>query len=257
MSIAGLMVADKPGSYHHNMSKQETHRRNITYADLAARDRLAAIWDRKAKDLGVTEMTVADLLDRSQGLVNQYRLGRLALNYKAVLAFAQALQVDPSDIRDDLPEQQLQSPKSTNRIAEKWTDIASYNQHVAAGDGIVPEEYAETHTLKFKVSSLQRKGLHARKLNVFYAKGDSMEPRIHDGDAVLFDSSDTALKDGAIFVVKLNGELLVKRLNQYGKQWFLVSDNGSDPKWKRPIVIDQSSEFEVLGRVRWIGSWED
>lgn len=64
-----------------------------------------------------------------------------------------------------------------------------------------------------------------------------MEPRIHDGDALLFDSDDTSPKDGVIYVVRYDGQYFVKRLAQYGKQWFLVSDNGSDPRWKKPIPV--------------------
>lgn len=256
-SIAGLIEKDKPDSYSPRMNDREPRRRNISHDDLAARDRLAEIWDAKAKALGVTEMTVADLLDRSQGLVNQYRSGRLALNYRAVLAFAQALDIDPTEIRSDLPEQQLSQYKSPHRVSEDWADIPAYDQSVAAGDGMSPDEYAAADSLKFKRSSLQRKGLYAKKLNVFYAKGDSMEPRIHDGDALLFDSDDTTPKDGVIFVVKYDGQYFVKRLAQYGKQWFLVSDNGTDPRWKKPIPVDTNTDFEVLGRVRWIGSWED
>lgn len=138
-----------------------------------------------------------------------------------------------------------------------WADITAYSQQAAAGDGLTPEEYAETHSLKFKASSLQRKGLFARKLHVFYARGDSMEPRIHDGDALLFDAGDTVPRDGVIYVVRYQAGYMVKRLHQYGNQWFLVSDNSADPKWRKPVPVDFTEDFEVLGRVRWIGSWED
>lgn len=138
-----------------------------------------------------------------------------------------------------------------------WQDITAYGQQVAAGDGMTAEEYADTHSLKFKRSSLQRKGLYARKLSVFYASGDSMEPRIRHGDALLFDADDTKPKDGVIYVVRYDGTYLVKRLHQYGEEWFLVSDNASDPKWRKPIPVKNAVDFEVLGRVRWIGSWED
>ncbi|WP_298580530.1 XRE family transcriptional regulator [uncultured Luteimonas sp.] len=138
-----------------------------------------------------------------------------------------------------------------------WTDVTAYAQDVAAGDGMTAVEYAETHSLKFKASSLQRKGLYARKLHVFYARGDSMEPRIHDGDALLFDSDDTVPRDGAIYVVQYDGTYYVKRLHQYGEQWFLVSDNTSDPKWRKPLPVQFGDGLEILGRVRWIGSWED
>lgn len=239
------------------MPEKRRHTRTFTLADKAARDRLQAIWDRKAEALGVNQQTVADLMERSQGLVSQYQIGRLALNYRAVMAFAKALEVDPTEIRSDLPELQplIEGPALIEQSS--WLDVLVYDQGVAAGDGMVPDDYAETDRLKFKRSSLQRKGLASRKLEVFYARGDSMEPRIHDGDALLIDRTDTNPVDGVIYMVSYNGELYVKRLHQYGNQWFLVSDNGSDPKWRKPRPVDIGSTLEIIGRVRWIGSWED
>lgn len=148
-------------------------------------------------------------------------------------------------------------PRDASSLDDDWKDVIRYRQAAAAGDGANPDEYAETDRLKFKSSSLRKKGLHARKLAVFYADGDSMEDRIHNGDALLFNQDDTAPLDGKIFVVKYKGDYLVKRLEQYGQQWFLKSDNTDDPKWKKPVPVTIGDTCEIIGRVRWIGSWED
>lgn len=137
-----------------------------------------------------------------------------------------------------------------------WADVRGYRQGVALGPGAALDEYAEAHKLKFRSTSLRRKGLHAESLAVYYGSGDSMEPRIHDGDAILFDTSDTTPKDDAIFVVEYDGDIMAKRLLKLGDQWFLASDNGDDPRWRKPVPIDPDKGFQVVGRVRWIGSWE-
>jgi len=141
--------------------------------------------------------------------------------------------------------------------ADDWTDITGFAQSAAAGDGSAPDDYAETHTLKFKSSSLRRKGLFARKLAVFYARGDSMLPRIHDGDALLFDQGSTSPEDDKIFIVRFEGHFYAKRLLNLGGEWFLASDNPYDPRWRKPIPVRSDETFEIVGRVRWIGSWED
>lgn len=125
------------------------------------------------------------------------------------------------------------------------------------GDGSLPQDYAETHKLKFKASSLRRKGLFAKNLAVYYGSGDSMEPRIRDGDAILFDMSDTAPKDDNIYIVNYDGHVMAKRLQKLGKDWFLVSENRENPKWRKPVLINFDDGFSIVGRVRWIGSWED
>jgi Predicted transcriptional regulator len=138
-----------------------------------------------------------------------------------------------------------------------WADILGVKQAAALGDGAEPDEYAETHKLKFRAESLKRKHLKADKLAVIYGKGDSMYPTIKDGDAILVDLSDKEPRDEKLFVITYGRDLFAKRLVRLGDRWFIDSDNKADPKWKRPIPVDEAKGFEIHGRVRWIGSWED
>lgn len=138
-----------------------------------------------------------------------------------------------------------------------WSDILGVRQAAALGDGQEPDEYAETHKLKFRTESLKRKKLQPDKLAVIYGKGDSMLPTIKDGDAILVDLNDKEPRDEKLFVITYGRDLFAKRLVKLGDRWFIDSDNKTDPKWKRPVPIDETKGFEIHGRVRWIGSWED
>lgn len=86
----------------------KTHARTITQADLDAAKRLRALWDAKPRKERPTQEEMAGRLGgSSQSLTSQYLNGKIALNYKAVLAFAEALGCLPEAIRDDLKEQLL------------------------------------------------------------------------------------------------------------------------------------------------------
>lgn len=146
--------------------------------------------------------------------------------------------------------------KHTIENDEEWRVITDWKQPLAAGDGSEPLEFSESDKLKFNAVSLQEHGLNSQHLSIFHASGDSMNPRIHDGDHLLLDNSQTKPQDDKIFAVNYDGQLYVKRLRKFGKQWFLVSDNAIG-KWKDPIPVDDSKLFSIIGRVRWIGSWED
>ena len=135
-------------------------------------------------------------------------------------------------------------------------DIPGYAHHLALGDGSSAEEYTETHKLKFRASSLRKKGLLGRRLEVYYGMGDSMEPRIHDGDAVLVDRDDVTPNDGDIFVIDGHGGAMAKRLTNIDGRWFFESDNRTDPKWRKPTPMDGKHTYTIVGKVRWIGSWE-
>lgn len=140
---------------------------------------------------------------------------------------------------------------------ESWASIMGVRQAAALGDGAEPDEYAETHKLKFRSDSLARKHLKPERLAVVYGKGESMYPTIKDGDAILIDTGDKEPRDDKLFVITYGRDLFAKRLINLGGKWFIDSDNKADPKWKRPEPIDEVRGFEIHGRVRWIGSWED
>lgn len=84
-----------------------------------------------------------------------------------------------------------------------------------------------------------------------------MLPRIRSGDAILFDRGDKEPRDGCLYVITYGNDLLAKKLVNLGGRWFIESLNKDDPKWAKPQLVDEVKHFEIHGRVRWIGSWED
>jgi len=61
--------------------------------------RLRAVWDAKAKSLGLTQEEAANRLGwDSQSTVSQYLTGRIPLNAEALLKFARLLEVQPKEI---------------------------------------------------------------------------------------------------------------------------------------------------------------
>lgn len=84
-----------------------------------------------------------------------------------------------------------------------------------------------------------------------------MLPRLQNGDAVLVDTSDKRIRDGSIYWIRYEGELYVKQIHKAGRATVIESMNKADPQWRRPIVVSDGDDFEILGRVRWVGSWED
>lgn len=143
-----------------------------------------------------------------------------------------------------------------------FASIKGYAQAIGLGVGPEAQEYAETHKLKFRAESLARKRLSPSKLAVMYGDGDSMEPRIRKGDAILFDTSDTRPRDGQLYVIMVPGaggsEYNVKRCEIIGDIVLFRADNpAGDHNWKSPKRMDDPRlPVKVIGRVRWIGSWE-
>lgn len=141
---------------------------------------------------------------------------------------------------------------------DPWADVVGYSQAAGLGSGPEAQEWAETHKLKFRRDSLSRKRLSPQHLAVMYGSGDSMWPTIKEGDAILFDTTDTTPKNKGVYVVLIPGagaeEYMVKRaLVNKGITTFVSDNPDGDHDWKEPRPLE--SGIKVIGRVRWTGGW--
>src|SRR3546814_16461155 len=77
-----------------------------------------------------------------------------------------------------------------------------------------------------------------------------MLPTIADGDEIMVDTGDRRVTSrGGIFVVRVDGALMVKRVARAGLGLSIRSDN---PAW--PGIEDATARgAEVIGRVVWLG----
>jgi transcriptional regulator with XRE-family HTH domain len=218
--------------------------------------RMASIGDRLRDERlaqGKTQQQLADLAGVSKQGVSAIELGKTKKSEADTLApIAKGLGLSLDWLRTG------RGPKyHTESSDDDWAGIRASTQGLALGDGVDLDEFAETHKLKFRANGLRRKGLYPDKLEVYYGSGYSMEPRIHDGDALLINTQEREPVHDAIFMVCWQGAYYAKRLKRFGRQWFLCSDNTSDPKWSDPVAVEDHHDFNIVGRVRWIGSWED
>ena len=97
-----------------------------------------------------------------------------------------------------------------------------------------------------------RNTLHRRPQNLalLEATGDSMDPTIRDGDILLVDTSVRDIQSSRVYVLQVNGALLVKRIQvRLDGSLVVKSDNPSyEPEVVRP---DERSPLRILGQVVW------
>jgi phage repressor protein C with HTH and peptisase S24 domain len=107
--------------------------------------------------------------------------------------------------------------------------------------------------LRFRAESLRRKGIDPGGARLIYVRGDSMEPLMYDGDQIMFDATKRAIRDGELYVVRIDEDELVKRLHKRpGNRLVVQSEN---PAFA-PFELDATSPgFAVLGQVVWRAGW--
>lgn len=152
-------------------------------------------------------------------------------------------------------------PKNVLEIAERllalqndeFVLVPRYNVEGSAGGGALVESEDILEYLSFRkewIKNTLRIGEH--HLAVITVKGDSMEPRLRDGDVVLLDMSAKAVEDNAIYALQFNGGLSIKRVQRFMSGAIeIISDN----KTYKPELLtpDQAGDVHVVGRVVWAG----
>lgn len=130
----------------------------------------------------------------------------------------------------------------------------SFVQKVAAkagGGSSLVTSSAPRGMYAFRKDFLRTVGIQAENAVMMDVIGPSMEPLIMDGDTILVNEKDTELRDGSIFAVGYEDELLVKRLHKIPGGWALHSEN---PSYKDvEIKGEEVASLRVYGRVRWFG----
>lgn len=89
---------------------------------------------------------------------------------------------------------------------------------------------------------LRRLRVDPRRLSIVTARGDSMHPTIEDGDELLVDTGDRQLGRTGLFVARIDGALVVKRIERRGGGLVAISDN---PAYA-PVA---AADIELVGRV--------
>lgn len=130
--------------------------------------------------------------------------------------------------------------------------IPMFNAELAAGTGAHIDMDAVSEFLEIPENVLADHGLRPGSIVGAKVRGDSMMPRLMDGDTILIDTSDRWPKDGQVYAIAVEGELRVKRILRPvgGHHIVITSDNKTDPTYRDETI--SAADFErlrVIGRV--------
>ncbi|WP_252870061.1 LexA family transcriptional regulator [Achromobacter mucicolens] len=127
---------------------------------------------------------------------------------------------------------------------------------LAAGEGIEAHSEEQTGMIQFRRSFLKEVGADGGKARVVYAKGDSMEPVIRDGAALLVvPNENLTIRDlaaGGVYAINYDGKMIVKTVarDKLTQRWVARSFN---PTYA-DIPLENGHPVRVLGQVVWAGA---
>jgi phage repressor protein C with HTH and peptisase S24 domain len=129
--------------------------------------------------------------------------------------------------------------------------IARYNARAAAGRGALLDPATIIEDISFSAdwvrTVLRRNPAH---LALIECSGDSMEPTLRDGDVLMVDTSVTEVQSSRIYVLDVDGALLVKRIQRMlNGSYRVISDN---PRYEAEVIEPSArAPLRIVGEVVW------
>lgn len=187
-----------------------------------------------ARARGVALSALSRMLGRNQAYLGQFvnRGSPRILPERERRMLADFLAID---------EAALGAPDATgDDVAIPWLAVTA-----AAGTGRVADERL-IRAERLPRAALRDAGVAPGDASLIMVAGDSMAPTLLDGDRLLVDRADRRLPPrGAIFVLRRDDAVMVKRLMPHGAEVEVRSDN---PLW--PVARVAVADIAVIGRAR-------
>tara|TARA_B110001454_G_scaffold54930_2_gene53706 strand:- start:5886 stop:6560 length:675 start_codon:yes stop_codon:yes gene_type:complete len=203
---------------------------------------------RLRNKLGFTQTELGKIIGVTHTSVNFWESGSTKPKSASLLKLAKALNTTPEFLLngdDDVTGNQVMEASTTYDIGSSEVPLLQVDGSCGAGSNIDCEPL---HTAKLIKEDNWFKKYNVKPKDAFavYAKGDSMEMFIIDGDIVIFDKSKVTPKSGKIYLIRHPEGLKIKRLKQeITGGWIAESLNSKySPE---PIPKSMINDIKILG----------
>lgn len=239
-------AADKAAVKEVRTSARDEYMRQFGQRFKLARGAMAI--DDVANLIGVHRNTIWNI-ERGESLPDAFELEVIAKAYKTT----------PGKL---LEGERSKAPSAT--VIEKnvhaveqdgFIYVPLFDIRVSAGNGAFNDVEAVVAMRPFDASFIRYElGISHNEIAMSGVVGSSMEPWLHSKDTVLTDLRDREAVTEGVHIVRLDGALLVKKLQRLPGKVLRVSSY--NPVYE-PFDIqgheDADRDFAVIGRVRWAG----
>ena len=202
-----------------------------------------------AATVGVHRNTIWNI-ERGDSLPDAFELEVLAREYD----------ITPTHLLEGEQHEKAQSigrvPKSVQAVqADGFIYVPLFDIKVSAGNGSFNDVKSVIAMRPFDANFIRHElNIYHNDIAMSVMGGVSMEPWLRAKDTVLTDLQDTQALTEGIHIVRLDGALLVKKLQRLPGRMLRVSSYNSAYE---PFDIhgneDAGRDFAVIGRVRWAG----
>jgi len=204
---------------------------------------------RKARNL--TQVELAEKSGVAQSDISKIERGE-TLSTTKLVALSNALNVNPNwlDTGDGemtpavrlLPGVSLRIGAINLDNNPDFPAIRRVRFKLSAGASGFGVDYADEDgdPIVFRKVWFEKNGYEPDRLFAVRVANGSMEPGLYDGDTVVVNTQSATPKDGTVFAVNYEGEMVIKRLIRDAGQWWLASDNPDQRRYPRKVCDENS-----------------
>lgn len=145
-----------------------------------------------------------------------------------------------------------ETPSATLLEPEESASVPRLDVIASAGPGASGASEKTLEMVPFPRAFLRAIGVSPAYANIVTVAGDSMEPTLSAGDDLIVDTSVKRIRAEALYVLILDGEVVVKRAQRRVNGSILItSDNERYPP--EEVTPEATDKLQVAGRVVWFG----
>lgn len=202
---------------------------------------------------GITRVAIAKLDAKAARISDDIAEGA---SYAAAVSKERKASVVEQRRADALMQMFYRADEPLKRAMEQASSLVLVPRHdvqASAGGGSLIHDESIVDHLAFKREWItQSLGCSPEKICVIQVRGDSMTPTINDADLLLLDLRMLSQRSEGVYVIQLQGSLLVKRLRfKINGSVEVISDNAR--YGTETLTSKDAEQLTVLGRVVWHG----
>ncbi|MFC3394240.1 LexA family transcriptional regulator [Brenneria rubrifaciens] len=145
--------------------------------------------------------------------------------------------------------------ETTDNDDDEFVEVSLLGVRLSAGGGAYDIDEDEVYALPFRAHTLRRLGIRVEDTRVVTVMGDSMEPKLSDGDKVAVNLADRQIRDGKMYAIRMGELQRVKALIRRPDGSIIVRSYnqayGDEIVTKEQII---NGELAVIGRVWWVSA---
>ena len=223
----------------------------------------------RMKELNLQQVDLIGATGLSKGTVSKWISGINTPSGKSITSLARALKTSPEWILDgvitpeksnaDIAQMEVGIYQDGDPVPDGYVAIDYYDDvYVSAGNGYLNLEKPSNNKMLFPIDLIKECNVEPATTKVIHVRGESMFPKLKDGQAISIDMSARTIYDGEIYAFQVGDDTKIKYLfnwNEQGKGGFKAVSANSDKnqfpdEYYSPDQIE-SEGISILGQYWW------